>query len=362
MNDCPEAALKNMSSPFHFEPYQGSLDEWGKVLETFSDREIFQTPAWIRFLVESQRGDPVLAVLKDRNDTVGYFAGMTVRKFGMKILGSPFVGWNSDRMGLRLLPAVPGNLALQALVDYAFRDLGCIHLEVIDPRLTGEDAQGLGFHCSLAQTMEIDLTQTEDELLQNMSSKSARYPIRKAIKMGVSVEEAHDEAFADEYYQQLRDVFAKQSLVPTYDLARVQCLIRHLLPTGNLQLLRVRAPDGRCIATGVFLGFHQYAYFWGNASWRDGQRFCPNELLQWHAIRYWKQRGMRRYDLCGGLGYKRKYGGQPVANMRLRCSRYRIIDWARNAAARSFYTCQRIRGRLIRKGSGVEPDDLPAVD
>ena len=72
--------------------------------------------------------------------------------------------------------------------------------------------------------------------------------------MGVVVEEARDDAFADDYYAQLVEVFANQGLTPTYNVARVRLLIKHLLPTGCLLLLRARDPERRCIATGIFLG------------------------------------------------------------------------------------------------------------
>ena len=89
-----------------FEPFEGNLDDWDGILKTFPDQDIFQTPAWLRFLAESQGAEPVIAVLKDNRDSVGYFAGLTVRKGGMKILGSPFVGWSTEYMGIRLQAGV----------------------------------------------------------------------------------------------------------------------------------------------------------------------------------------------------------------------------------------------------------------
>jgi len=310
----------------------------------FPDYEIFQTPEWMRFLAESQGARPVIAVLKDHNDTVGYFAGLIVRKFGLKILGSPFVGWTTERMGLRLLPGVPRRSALNALLQYAFRDLGCAHFEFADANYLRDDVTGLGFQTAIFPGYVLDLGPNEDRLWHNMSAKSCRYCIRKAAKLGVVVEETRDEKFADEYYAQLCDVFAKQKLVPTYGKDRVQLLIRHLLPTGNLQLLRVRDPEGRCIATGIFLGTNQTAYFWGNASWRQDQHFSPNEALQWHAIRYWKQQGMRGYDFCGGREYKKKYGGESSERLVFRKSKYPWIAWARSFAAKGFQWQQRIAG------------------
>ncbi len=66
-----------------------------------------------------------------------------------------------------------------------------------------------------------DLTKSEDELFNGMDS-ACRRCVRKAEKSGVVIEEAHDPAFANEYYEQLKDVFSKQGLVPTYDLERVR--------------------------------------------------------------------------------------------------------------------------------------------
>ena len=95
------------SSPLYCEPFAGTLDDWGEVLAGFPDREVFQTPEWIRFLAESQGAEPVILTLKAGVTAVGYFTGLIVPKAGMKILGSPFVGWTTPRMGIRLFPNVP---------------------------------------------------------------------------------------------------------------------------------------------------------------------------------------------------------------------------------------------------------------
>ena len=53
--------------------------------------------------------------------------------------------------------------------------------------------------------------------------------------------------------------------------------------------------------------------YWGGASWREHQRLFPNELLQWYAMRYWKDRGMRIYNMVGTMGFKQKFGGKFTA-------------------------------------------------
>jgi hypothetical protein len=330
------------------EPFPGTLDDWGRVLAGFPDAEVFQTPAWMRFVAESQGAEPVVLCIKSGAAEVGYFAGLVVAKAGLRILGSPFVGWTTPRMGLRLVPNVSKVAAVKAVTEYAFEQLRCAHFELKDLNIPLSDLAGLGFRRKVSHSYLIDLAQEEQVIYSRMSNTACRYRIRKADRMGLVIEEASDEGFVDDYYDQLCDVFAKQSLVPTYGKERVRLLIQHLLPTGNVLLLRAREPQGRCVATSIFVGMQQFAYFWGNASWRQDQHFCPNEALQWHAIRYWKQKGVRYYDLDAGL-YKRKYGGDTVESDHLWKSKHRWIEWGR-AAARCAQQCrQRLAGCGAKK-------------
>src|SRR5262249_53572783 len=150
---------------------------------------------------------------------------------------------------------------------------------------------------------------------------AARRAVRKAEKSGVVVEEADPAGFAADYHLQLADVFAKQGLRPTYDQARVEALIGHVHPSGDLLLLRARDPEGRSIATGIFPGFGRWSHFWGNGSLREFQILRPNEALHWRALRTWKTRGVVEHHWGGGGDYKAKYGGRPVETLHGRLAR-----------------------------------------
>ena len=280
--------------------------DW-KYLDGFKDRTIFQTREWLRFVSETQNAEPVLAELREGREIVGYFSGLTFTRLGVKVLGSSFPGWTTPYMGFNLLPGSSRGVALAALEQMAWNDLACLHLEVSDPYFSVEDGQALGFTCEFYTSYRTDLRKSEEEIFNSMDS-ACRRCIRKAEKSGVTIEEAHDLAFADEYYEQLKDVFAKQGLVPTYKLDRVRALVKNLKPTGRLLLLRARDLQGKCIATGIFPGFNHIAEFWGNASVRSGQILRPNEAIHWHAMRYWKRHGVEIYDWGGEGEYKEKYG------------------------------------------------------
>ncbi len=189
-----------------------------------------------------------------------------------------------------------------------------------------------------------------------MNRSARRYCNRGGVVRGVAIEEAHDDAFADEHYAQLEDVFGKQGLIPTYGVARVRQLIRHLQPTGSLLLLRARDSTGHCAATGMFFGMNRHAYFWGNASWRSSHNLRPNEALHWYAMMYFKARGAMVYEM-GGATYTEKYGAKPAEQLRFRKSKYRWIASARNLAATTFWLYQRAAGVGKKGQQGPQPEE-----
>jgi CelD/BcsL family acetyltransferase involved in cellulose biosynthesis len=156
--------------------------------------------------------------------------------------------------------------------------------------------------------------------------------VRRGQKVGVSVEQASGTAFADEYYEQLVQVFARQSLVPPYGVERVRALIECLEPTGRVLLARARSAEGVPIATGIFPASNGTAYFWGGASVRQHQILRPNEAIFWYAMRYWRERGMTALDLGGGGEYKRRYGPREVRIPFFRRSRVPGLSLARALA------------------------------
>jgi GNAT acetyltransferase-like protein len=309
-------------------------------MDALPDRLVFQTRAWLGFVAETQPGtEPVVAALLRDGATVGYFTGLVTRRFGVRILGSPFPGWTTGPMGFNLLDGVGRREALEALLPFAFRELRCLHLEIKDRRLLDEDFDGMGFRCSPFVTLEIDLDREEDEIFGGMSS-ACRRAVRKSEKVDLTVEEARGEGFAEEYYAQLEDVFAKQGLTPPYDVDRVRALIRHLEPTGRLLLLRAVSAEGERVATGIFPGMNHSAYFWGGASWRSGQILRPNEAIFWHAIRHWRARGARVMDLGGGGDYKLKFGPRQLT-----------VPWARKARVPGLLRLRELAEHVYRRAA-----------
>ncbi|MBW3609083.1 MAG: GNAT family N-acetyltransferase [Actinobacteria bacterium] len=310
--------------------------DW-RAMDALPDRVVYQTREWLSFLAATQRGEPFVAELLDeRRRRVGYFTGLIISKYGVRILGSPFPGWSSGPMGFNLHPGANRHSALRAVLAHAFGPLRCLHVELLDRGLELQDVAQLGLRHDTMRTYAVDLRPDEDEIYASVTSPCRR-AIKKSRRFGVTVEEAHGEDFADEFHPQLVDVFAKQSLTPRLDADRVRVMIRELEPTGRLLLLRARSAEGEGIATGIFLGMNGVAYAWGAASLRAHQAVRPNEAITWHAIRHWKARGAQVLDLGGGTEegftqYKRKFRPDEHVMPHVRESRFAAIAAARSAA------------------------------
>jgi hypothetical protein len=331
--------------------------DWER-MDAFPDRVVFQTREWLEFVSACQGAEPVLAALKQRGSTVGYFTGLVVRRYGISILGSPLPGWTTSFMGFNLEQGISRRDAVEALADFAFGSLGCGHLEFRDRDLLDSEVEGLGFEHTPWTGLEVDLRPPEEEIWTGMQGR-CRTAIRKAERSGVVIEEASDIEFADDCYAQLGDVFGKQALVPPYDVERIRALIRHVHPSGRLLLLRARNPAGDCIATGIFPAMNRSMHFLVGASWRDQQHLNPNEPLTWYAMRYWRDRGIETCDLGGYMSYKRKWGGREFSVPWLRKSRSRPISLLRNLARAAFDARQGLRGRVrsqLSRFSGASRD------
>ena len=47
-----------------------------------------QSPAWLNFLSETQKGEIVIAALHEGNTVLGYFSGLMIQRFGCASLAA----------------------------------------------------------------------------------------------------------------------------------------------------------------------------------------------------------------------------------------------------------------------------------
>ena len=146
-------------------------------------------------------------------------------------------------------------------------------------------------------TVLIDISQSEEELLSQMKKKT-RYNIRLAEKKGVTVrQEGMDMLVAwYEIYQEtsLRDKIR----IHTYDYYLT--VFSEFEKDENAQPVLLCAYYEEKMIAGIFLIKYgkRVTYVYGASS--DSYRnVMPNYLLQWEAMRFAKNSGCREYDMFG---------------------------------------------------------------
>ena len=269
---------------------------------------IFMTRAWIDFLQKNQNAEPILLEFCNAEKKVqGYFLGMLIKKMGIKILGSPFEGWLTCDMGFIRVDELDINLALKSVANFAFKKLKCFYVQIIDKNI---DLHSLDEEIKLDISRELymDISQPKDVLLSNFT-KRTRKDIRQFDNRGAIIKQVpFDDDFVDMFYDQLLDVFAKQNLKPNYSKKKILDLSNSLRRCpDNVLALQVYSPNDECIASSLTFGYGKWCYSMATASYRFGQRFLPNEKIRWETIKYWKNKGVNNYDLCGYREYKLKF-------------------------------------------------------
>jgi hypothetical protein len=252
-------------------------------------------------------------------------------------------------MGLDLNFGVDKIEVINDLVPFLFRTEHCHYIRITDRTINEIEAKQAGFYYNQIATLELKVNLSDDAIFKNMKTDCRNY-IRQFERKGAKIEVAiPDEVFAREYYDQLKDVFAKQKLVPNYSVDKVIKLLQSLQPENNVLCLRVLDPEGKSIATSIFPGYNKKFFFWGGASYREYQHYRPNEFMIWTAIKYWRERGCEIFDMVGVRPYKKKFGPSEVNYVALIFPKYNILRKFEKLAARMFYLRIRALGKLKGK-------------
>lgn len=321
-----------------------------EIEKTTDSNTVFSTYGWISFLEKNQHGKPVVLVLRQESYVAAYFVGMVVQKGGVRILGSPFEGWLTPDMGLIRCQPIDLNVALKEIASYAFRELHCWFVQIADKSIQILDLASDVYY-EKTELLHLDLTPPLEKILEGFT-KNGRRDVRAFDRKGAVVERVpFDRAFADIYYKQLMDVFAKQELKPFYSVEKVYDLVDAFASYPERVLaLAAKLPDGTCIATVFSFGFGKWAYYMGAASFREYQSYLPNEGLFWAFVKHWKEQGMTDLDLVGYRKYKMKYNPELVETPVIIFQRFPGLLWMKHTARAVVAQLRSVRGKISKKG------------
>lgn len=151
-------------------------------------------------------------------------------------------------------------------------------------------------------SVRVDLTPTEDQLMAAFS-KGHRADIRRGERDGVQIRIGEPEADADILHQMLVATNQRKS----FGFHSAAYYRRLLHAFGDAARLQIAELDGQSIGASLVMAFGRNGIYLAAGSNAAGLEHRAAHVLQWHAIRWAKERGALTWDLWGIADARGRY-------------------------------------------------------
>lgn len=316
---------------------------------SFPKKTPFTTIPWIQFLSEDKNAVPKIIRITKNSELVGYFTGLIFKKFGINIFGSPFKGWSTNYMGFDLYNYDLIYELLEPTIDFIMKETKCLYMEIVDRNISPERLKANNFQVDIVKNLELKIDKSDEEILKSIK-KDCKEFIRQFERRGAYLEEVEpDDEFVEILHTQLCDVFSKQNLVPPYSLNKIKTCVKYLKDTGMMLCLSVKEPEGKTIASYIYIGLNQKCIAWCTSSIREYQRLRPNEYMVWYGIRKFRDMGYNTFDFSGPRSYKYKWKPNEVEYARITVTKYYFLKRMRDIALKIYWKILKVKGLLKNK-------------
>lgn len=310
--------------------------DWNKI--AFCDESTcFHTKEWCNYTDKIGYKSYIVEISDDQSNIIGYFVGSRIWR-GVWMIVAPFEGTGTYTQGI-VLSKIKGLDERERLEIYRqfskwlFANKEASYLQVDDWQLRRDSVEwisyddfhhdvldNIGISYTIRPTLYLDMKgKTEDELWSMQHYKSCKYSVNKARKLGLYAKQITNinelNNFLDIHFDQLTEVCAKQGMRPKPSQARnrMQSLCESLLPDKIILLECIghaeEDPDKEVVmSTGIFCPGKVESIYWTGASYQRYQKYCPNELMVWEAIRLLQKDNAGGLNFGGMANYKLKFG------------------------------------------------------
>lgn len=145
-------------------------------------------------------------------------------------------------------------------------------------------------------TVTVDISPPVDEILANLNQKG-RHAIRRAERDGVTVKQVDS---SDQNCRRFYDLLAATAqgsfAIRSYDYYRA---FWQRYASAGLGQLFFAYVDDQVVAGAFAIAYGTKSTYKDGASIRERTVYGASHLLQWHVIKWAKQRGCTVHDLCG---------------------------------------------------------------
>ena len=159
----------------------------------------------------------------------------------------------------------------------------------------GLDLRPAPMHLHAQNTIILDLTKSEDDLLMSMR-RQTRYEVRRAQKQNLKVVEDNTEKTYQAFHGTQTLTAKRQGFIPP---SLKELLAERQAFGSNAHLYVSQTEAGEPIAYGLVLSYGKEAAYFEAASTELNQKLPGAYALLWHAIRSLKSAGCQRFNLWG---------------------------------------------------------------
>lgn len=341
---------------YSFKKITPTAEDWKRIEGTY-DSTCFQTEKWYVYL-KRIGVKPFIASVSADEELIGYFFGEKMW-IGIPMLVAPIEGIGTYTQGLSMLRETSEAERIeiyQALAKWVFEKRYAWTFQVDDWQLRRDSAEWIpyeefrhelieryGIPYDFRPTLHVPVNKSEEELWAGLSYKSCKYCINKANKEGLQVREITKiediPAFCKEHYNQLKDVCGRKGKrpKPAQREKRMRAVCESLFP-DRVMMLEVLGPDEtgtmQHMSSGIWCIDKGECIYWTGASYQRYQKYCPNEIMVWEAMKRLSARGGGNLNFGGMANYKLKFGTIYAFVPRLKFAKYNILlnwtQWLKN--------------------------------
>ncbi len=270
--------------------------KWTEVVERFPEANILQSPEYGKMnerlgakVIRESFGERGWALMIVRNAKRGRY---------LEIPCGPLIDWTDRRVVQEVM----------SVITEVAQGERCAFVRVRPQLLATEEnlalLEELGLkkapmHLAAEHTVMIDLKPSVAELLAGMR-RQTRYEVRRAEKLGITVEARRDEAIFREFYKVQHETAKRQKFVPP----SLKTLLAEREAFGEKATIYVartgtEKAGGEAIAYGLILKAGAEGDYYEAASTELNRKLPGADAVLWRAMRDLRAEGYQRFNLWG---------------------------------------------------------------
>lgn len=271
---------------------QDEQQTWSAVLKTHPEANFLQSPTWAR--MNELIGHKTSLINFSSDAWCQIIIKNARRGRYLEIPCGPLLPWNDEAIIRRMFASIK-KLAKQEKCAFVRLRPQLVNTPENLQLLKNLNLKKSPMHLAAEHTVILDLTKSEDELLKDMR-RQTRYEVRRASKLGITVDHGNSEQLFREFHTVQSATAARQHFIPP-DLATL--LAERTAFGDHAQIYVAKTSGNQPIAYGLILSDGQEAAYYEAASAELNHKLPGAYALQWQVIRDLKKQGITRYNLWG---------------------------------------------------------------